>query len=131
MTTAIPILATIFVFILIKHFLDTRTEARAERMRLIEKAMESGQLGREMVEELAYGLAGRKDPRGRANLLASTILAIGWIGIFIGAAVCAGGAMMDTEEALVAGMVIALISFGVTTYPFALRELEARRQAQQ
>ena len=42
----------------------------------------------------------------------------------------AGLGSLDSREHLVgSGLLVSLISFGVTTYPFALRELEARRRA--
>jgi hypothetical protein len=54
------------------------------------------------------------------------LLALGWIGIFIGLGMVALGGLTD-EGVMEAGLGVALISFGVTTYPFALRELETRR----
>jgi hypothetical protein len=39
------------------------------------------------------------------------------------------GFMLGGEEVTASGGLVSLIGFGLVTYPFALRELEARRPA--
>ena len=56
-------------------------------------------------------------------------LALGWVGIFVGLGVAGLGSFNNKEQLVGTGLLVSLISFGITTYPFALRELEARRRA--
>ena len=131
-----PILIAIFCFVIIKSHMDQRGKERARKLQILEEAIKGGNMDREMVDALAATLSGRRptprkpqvEPRPRG----SWFLALGWIGIFIGLGILALGGMTDgrdADELMGAGIVVALISFGVTTYPFALRELEARRRA--
>jgi len=130
MNTAVSIVGIVFGAIFLKHWMESWSHERRERMRLIEKAIDSGQLDRQTVEELASSLTGRRTARQRrqgAQHFHRFAAAIGWIGIFVGVAMLVAGAIMGIREPFVTGIIVAVVSFGIVTYPFALRELEARQ----
>ncbi len=129
------ILIAIFCFVIIKNHMDHRAKERARKLQILEEAIKGGNLDRDMVDDLAATLSGRRParrPQAQPRPRGTWLLALGWIGIFIGLGILALGGISsnssDGEELMGAGLVVALISFGVTTYPFALRELEARRR---
>lgn len=111
-----------------KSWLDARERAREERMRLLEQALKNPNIDRGTVEALAYQLTGARRPRpsGSSRLMA-LVLALGWIALFVGAGVWVLGEVTGDSDATAGGIVTAIVGFGFVTYPFALRELEARR----
>ena len=124
------ILVPIFVFVLLKIVLDHRSNARADNVRLLEEALKNPALDRATIESLTYQLTGARPVRGGGpGRLMAFVLAIGWITLFVGLGVAAIGGITNSESATAAGAVTAIIGFGFVTYPFALRELEARRHA--
>ncbi len=134
-----PILIAIFAFVLIKNYNEQQARERARKLDLLEEAIKGGNLDREMVEDLSATLSGRKLPRRPAGNQPQAqaqprprgtwFLGLGWIGIFVGLGMAAMGGLDNQEDMIGGGLLVTLISFGVTTYPFALRELDARRRA--
>lgn len=125
------ILVPIFVFVLIKMILDQRAAARKDNVRLLEEALKNPALDRPTIESLSFQLTGMRPVRtasGPGRFLAF-LLAIGWIALFTGIGIGSIGGLFETEEMVVAGVITGVVGFGLVTYPFALRELEARRQA--
>ena len=124
------ILVPIFVFVLLKIILDQRSNARADNVRLLEEALKNPALDRATIESLTFQLTGARPHRiaGPSRWLAF-LLAIGWIALFTGIGIAAIGGITSCDEATAGGAITSIIGFGFVTYPFALRELEARRQA--
>lgn len=125
------ILTPIFSFVLLKMMLDHRSNARADNVRLLEEALKNPALDRATIESLTFQLTGARPPHrtpGPSRWLAF-LLAIGWIALFTGIGIAAIGGITNCDEAIAGGAVTGIIGFGFVTYPFALRELEARRQA--
>jgi hypothetical protein len=126
------ILVPIFVFVLLKIALEHRAQARSDNMRLLEEALKSPQVDRQTLESLTFQLTGKRGirDRGPGRVLAS-VLAIGWMALFLGIGLWITASMIhgQSEDMLVGGIITAVIGFGLVTYPFALRELEARKQA--
>lgn len=124
------ILVPIFVFVLLKMALEHRAQARSENVRLLEEALKSPQVDRQTLESLTFQLTGKRGIRDRGPGRAlAFVLGIGWMAMFVGIGLWITGSMARQEEMLVGGIITALIGFGLVTYPFALRELEARKQA--
>lgn len=127
MTTAVLIVAIVFGAIFLRHWLDAESEHARDRMRLLEKAIDSGQLDRQQLDELTGVLSGRKPrPKRREGALERFAVGAGWIGIFIGIGAFLVGAVAYDADARISGIVIAVISFGIVTFPFAIREYDAR-----
>jgi hypothetical protein len=125
------ILCPIFVFVIARMALEHRSRARADNVRLLEEALKSPTVDRATLESLTYQLTGHRPPHkpGTSRFMAF-LLAIGWLGLFTGLGLWLAGEMTRCNELTIAGMITSIIGFGFVTYPFALRELEARRQAQ-
>jgi len=124
------ILIPIFLFVLLKIILDQRANARADNVRLLEEALKNPALDRATIESLTFQLTGARPVRGGGpSRFMAFLLAIGWIALFTGIGVAAIGGITSSEDATAGGVVTLIIGFGLVTYPFALRELEARRQA--
>jgi hypothetical protein len=125
------ILIPIFVFVLLKMVLDHRAAARADNVRLLEEALKSPSVDRATLESLTYQLTGHHAPRHAApGRLPAVVLAIGWLAMFVGIGLWIAASLEHDGDLLVGGIITAVIGFGFVTYPFALRELEARRQPQ-
>ena len=125
------ILTPIFSFIVVKMMLEQRAKARSDNVRLLEQALKNPALDRATIESLTYQLTGHRPPRaGGSSPLMATLLAVGWIALFTGLGVWAIGEIVNENRAITGGVLTALIGFGLVTYPFALRELDARRQTQ-
>lgn len=124
------ILIPIFLFVLLKMVIDHRAVARADNVRLLEEALKSPHLDRPTIESLTFQLTGHRAPRNQGTgRFMAFVLAVGWLGMFVGIGLWITGEMTRVSELTMAGVLVSLIGFGVLTYPFALRELEARRQA--
>lgn len=123
------ILVPIFAFILVRNFLDQRSSERSERMRMLEKALANPNVDRATLTALAQQLTGAKPPNERGRRGVAALLAIGWLTLFSGLGVVVLGIMTNGGDTSAAGVLTALVGFGLVTYPFALRELESRRQA--
>jgi len=129
----VPVLITIFVFALVKHWMDSGIQARAERVKLLEEALKNPSIDRGTIESLTYQLTGQRTPRANQgmNRLMAGVLAIGWLGLFAGIGIWVFGEMVHEKDAVAGGIITTIASFGLVTYPFALRELEARRAQSQ
>lgn len=127
------ILVVVFTFVLVKMVLEQRATARRDNLRVLEEALKNPAIDRAMLENLTYQLTGRQGVRSHersswGGRLQPWILALGWGCLFCGVAVWVVGEMVDKEDLLVSGVGTGILGFGLITYPFALRELEARRQ---
>lgn len=124
----VPVLITIFVYALIKSWMDGRAKAQSDKVQLLEEALKNPAIDRATIEKLAFQLTGAKPPnKGASSALMAVVLAVGWITLFAGGGVWVFGEMTHEHDAVAGGVVAAIIGFGLVTYPFALRELEARR----
>jgi hypothetical protein len=125
------IISAILGFLIIKSGIDAKNKARADRVRLLEEAVKAG-ADRATIEALDWRLQGKKGPEPtaplRQNRLMALLLALGWLTLFSGAGVWVLGLLTHSNDAASAGVLVSIIGFGLVTYPFALRELEARRQ---
>jgi hypothetical protein len=120
------LLTPIFAFVLVRKFLDHRAAERAERLRLLEEALADPKIDRQKLSAVAQQLTG-KAPAERAGPAMALLLALGWLTLFSGLGVWILGEMTAGSDVSAAGVLVSLIGFGLVTYPFALRELEARR----
>src|SRR5688572_3427483 len=128
------ILALIFAFTLVKRVLEDRAKAQSDRAQVLEQALKQPHLDRETIDGLAYQLTG-KSARGRredviGRRVRALVLAVGWFTMFGGAAAWIAGEATRDRDAVQVGIILLVCGFAVTTYPFALRELEARRGVQ-
>jgi hypothetical protein len=125
------ILIPIFGFVLLKMAFEHRAQARADNVRLLEEALKSPHLDRPTIESLTYQLTGhRARPGTGPNRLMAMVLALGWLALFTGIGLWIAGDLCNDRDLFAGGVITAVIGFGLVTYPFALRELEARRQPQ-
>lgn len=123
------IIAVVALAALGGQLLNHRQKRQAENARLLERALENPTVDRATLETLAYQVTGRRSPRHdpvRRGAMA-WILAIGWVGLFLGAGLLIGGITTYDREVELGGWIVGLIGLGFVTYPFALRELESRR----
>jgi hypothetical protein len=129
MESIVSLIAFIYLFQMGKSQMETKAKERAQRMEMLEKALANPNLDRATVQLLAQQLTGAKSPKGgRGNGLA-WLLALGWLALFSGIGIYVLGIIQRHSESQSAGLLVALIGFGLITYPFALRELESRRPA--
>lgn len=126
----VPVLVVIFTFSLIKSAMDGRAKARSERTKLLEEALKSPNVDRATIESLAYQLTGARRPRELGNRFMAGVLAIGWMGLFVGIGVWVLGEFIGDRDTIAGGVITLVVGFGMVTYPFALRELESRRVQQ-
>ena len=127
------ILVVVFTFVLVKMVLEQRATARRDNLRVLEEALKNPAIDRPTLENLTYQLTGRQSARSHEHSpwfgrLQPWILAIGWGCLFSGVALWVVGEMLGKHDAIITGVVTGVLGFGFITYPFALRELEARRQ---
>ncbi len=132
----VPVIALVFGFVLVVIVLGTRAKQKSERMRLMEKALQASSLDDETRRVLLDQLSGRNQQRPEwlatlsqhlAFLSRNAFFVVGWIGLFTGIALWVVGMGFGPEEMGFAGVITALVSFGVVTVPMALREVERRR----
>lgn len=123
------IVVPICLFILLKNMLEQRATARSENVRLLEEALKNPAVDRATIETLTYQLTGHRPPRSNhPTRFMAVVLAIGWLALFTGIGIMVIGSMLPGEdEVCAAGALVSIIGFGLVTYPFALRELEARK----
>lgn len=123
------ILVPILAFVLLKGYLEQRAAARQDRVRLLERALANPSLDRATIETLTFQLNGVRPARqqGSGRFLAF-LLAMGWLTLFSGLGIWMLGHLLEQEGATGAGVMVAVIGFGLVTYPFALRELESRQR---
>ncbi len=127
----VPILAVILAFTLVKRVIEDRSRVRSDRTLLLEKALQQPHLDRDTLDGLAYQLTGRRarlrDEPAPGRRLRALMLALGWFTMFGGGATWIAGVTTHSAEAIRVGIILLVSGFAVTTYPFALRELEQRR----
>ena len=125
------ILPLAFFFLLLKKVLDQKEKARSENLRVLEEALRNPAIDRTTLENLTWQLTGARPARaarqGPSRFLAF-VLAIGWIALFVGLGLWVTGSMVHSNGMTTAGVITAIVGFGLVTYPFALRELESRKQ---
>ena len=121
----------IFVFVLIRGIFDQRAKERAERTRLLEEALKNPTIDRTTLTTLAHQLTGVRPPGGeqRTGRGVKLLLVLGWLTLFSGLGVWVLGEMIAEAAVSAAGVLTSIVGFGLVTFPFALRELEARRPA--
>jgi hypothetical protein len=125
------IFVPIFGYLIARLVLVQRAAARAANLRLLEEALRNPALDRATIETLAHQLTGRRPVRnGGPSPLSTLVLAIGWIALFVGVSLVVIGGVFDDDGLAMGGIVTAISGFGLVTWPFALRELETRRQPQ-
>jgi hypothetical protein len=125
------ILLPIFAYAALKVWLDHRATSRAENLRLLEEALRNPALDRATIESLTHQLTGRRPLRSPGvSPMTTLVLAVGWVALFVGIGLVVISYMFHEQDAGMGGVITAISGFGLVTWPFALRELEARRQAQ-
>lgn len=126
------ILVPLLAFLAVKTALDQRATARAQKMKLLEEALKNPAVDRATLEALTFQITGRRaaQQEPRQPRFMAMVLAVGWLALFTGIGVWVLGGVTGDDDAMAGGVLTAIIGFGVVTYPFALRELEARRQPQ-
>jgi hypothetical protein len=131
MEQLLAIFAPICGFLLLKTMLEQRATARSQNVHLLEEALKNPALDRATIESLTYQLTGSRPPRSNhPSRFMAVVLAVGWLALFTGIGIMVIGSMMPgNDETCAAGALVAIIGFGFVTYPFAVRELEARRGA--
>lgn len=130
MDTVLTLVVACLCYALVKRTLRQNAKERADTLRLLEEALRNPSLDRQMVEGLAARLG---DRRAGVGAMSAVFLFVGWIGLFVAAGLLIASTG-DTGEFLASdlrlgGWITGLCSFGCLSYPFALRELEARRRA--
>jgi hypothetical protein len=124
------ILLPLLAFLLIRGQLEQKNRIEAQRLQLLEQALRQGQLDRNSLELLAQQLGGTPPVPGRPrNRWLALLLALGWVTLFVGIGIAVLGTLSNSRDAFASGILVSIIGFGLVTYPFALRELEARRAA--
>lgn len=125
MSDLLMLLGLIFAFALVRGMLDHRAKERFERIRVLEAAIQNPAVDRATVHAIAQQIG--QTPISAARWMAF-VLAIGWLGMFVGAACWIASNYNEAmHEYAAAGIVLCLVGFAFVTYPFALRELEVRR----
>jgi hypothetical protein len=125
----------VFVMVITIVSIGTRYKFRCERLRTIQRVLESGALDeatrRAMLDALAPGTGRATLPGALRNLglLAWRLLFVaGWLTMMIGAIYWISAGVFEWRRDDVEGGAIATgIGFALVTLPIALRELEARR----
>jgi hypothetical protein len=123
------ILVPIFLFVLIRGLVEQRAKERQARLQLLEQALKNPAIDRATITSLAQQLTGARPPSAKPARGLAWLLALGWLTLFSGLGVWVLGIMLGNEGVQASGLLVSLIGFGFVTYPFALRELEARRPA--
>jgi len=130
MELLLTIVVAVTCYALAKRSMDQKEKARADNVRLLEEALRNPQLDRHTVEALAGRLT---HGGGRVGMLSAMFLFVGWIGLFVAAGLLVGASYFaspqQADDMRLGGWITGLCAFGCLSYPFALRELEARRRA--
>jgi hypothetical protein len=124
----------VFGFVGLLSWFNRQAKEREQRLKLLERALDKPGLDEETKRMLVENLRG---PRWRSSAMGAApdrhgrswwpqlFVVLGWLGIFIGAAILVVGSRRDEEV----GIAWILVSAGVLTLPFALKEFERRRPA--
>lgn len=130
MDSLVLLLGVIFTFVLIKNGMDQRNKAAADRLRVLEQALKSNADPATLATLVPPGGAVQPAPGRRSNGFQALLLALGWLTLFTGLGIWLLGWLNYSKDAWSAGVLVSVIGFGLVTYPFALKELEARRSGQ-
>lgn len=118
MLTCVAAVAVMWVIFAITKRMDRQRENDKRSFDLVHKALDSGAIDAETKAMLVRVVA----ERGAAQV--SPMFAVGWIGLFVGGAMIAAGSMTyEARDVLPAGIVVAVVSFGVLSMPIAAREM--------
>jgi hypothetical protein len=130
------VLLVIFGSSIVQTAMRTAEKRRADTVRLLEEALRNPQVDRKVIDDLARQLTGNRvgsdggQPVVNPGLgfVGHLFLAIGWFGLFVAVGLLIGSnyGVGVEQELLLAGWIVALVSFGCLTYPFAVREARAR-----
>jgi hypothetical protein len=130
------VLLVIFGSSIAQTAMRTAEKRRADTVRLLEEALRNPQVDRKVIDDLARQLTGNRvgsdggQPVVNPGLgfVGHLFLAIGWFGLFVAVGLLIGSnyGVGVEQELLLAGWIVALVSFGCLTYPFAVREARAR-----
>jgi hypothetical protein len=130
------ILLVIFGYSIAQSAMRSADKRRADTVRLLEEALRNPQVDRQTVDQLARQLTGNRvgsdggQPVVNPGLgfVGHLFLAIGWFGLFVAVGLLIGSnyGVGVEQDMLLAGWIVALVSFGCLTYPFAVREARAR-----
>ena len=122
----------LFGFIVLMSWVRRAAKDRRTRLELVARALERPDLDEATKRMLAETLRGPWRSRFAAQRDGAPVrsprhllLIAGWLGIFAGIGMASVG--RGDEEKL--GVVVLLVSIGVVTLPFALREFEKHRPA--
>lgn len=130
MEAILSIVVVALCYALVKRSMDQKAKDRADTLRLLEEALRHPQIDRQTVEALAGRLT---RVGGRVGVLSAMFLFVGWIGLFVAAGLLVGASHFaspqQADDMRIGGWITGLCAFGCLSYPFALRELEARRRA--
>lgn len=128
---AAVILVPILTFMVLKMVLEHRANVRTENLRLLEEALRNPALDRATIESLTHQLTGRRPLRSPgASPALTVVLSVGWIALFVGIALLVISGVFHEPDFAIGGIITAISGFGLVTWPFALRELETRKQPQ-
>ena len=127
-------LIPIFVFVLLKHGMDTKAKQDAEKLRVLEEALRSGGLDQQSKEDLMVSLTGRprtppprpvKSPQ-HVGFFLRFLAFIGWLGFCTGMAfVIIVTNFSGFDFLCLPATLLPCIGFGLVTFPFVLRELQS------
>lgn len=121
----IAIVGIVFVFVYLLVRINVRERMQKRRIELVETAVRSGAIDAATKRELVAAVTGERRPRRTAHPL----FLVGWVGLFVGAAMIVISAQMGHMEHMLApGILVTAISFAVLSLPIAARELQARSQ---
>ena len=118
---------------LVGTVLSHRRKQQSECAKLLEKALDNQNVDRGTLEGLAYQLTGNRPLRAGTEPQAGWVpwlLALGWILLFLGLGLLIGGELGLDKDLTIPGCIVGLLGLGFVSFPFALRELEARRTLQ-
>jgi hypothetical protein len=135
----VVVLPSMFVFIAVLVAMGSRHYQRIERLKVMQKAIESGTLDdatrRTILEALSadqrQGSEWMRALGQHLTFLARNLLFIGgWITMFVGGAFWLLSSIRDEDSRYQQdGLIATFVGFALVTVPLALRELESRRQS--
>jgi hypothetical protein len=131
------IVAIVFPFALAITFVAVRAGIRSQRLKVIEKAIESGRIDEETRRALVKALT--PDTQWLTALVwqfkgmvRNLLFVGGWITMFVGIGVLiASESFRWGRDASAGGLIAAFVGFALVTLPLALRELSRRKEAEQ
>jgi Flp pilus assembly protein TadB len=128
------ILLVIFAFVLVRGHLEERAKERAHAMRVLETALQNPQMDRASLQALVQQANGGKsavpsaDSGRGAGILSRIVLFCGWMTMFSAVGVWLYGQFGRDPDFVIGALVTFVVGVGLTTFPLAQRELDARRQ---